>query len=284
MLIDKAGTYLGYAPIHGVDESSGGYPQLVLQCEATHFYDEEVEDYVEVSDQELRAYLVLYGKEKKPLRNCEQVKKVFGWDGASFQALAEKDLTEIRFLFRVEPNTWDGETKLQVSWIDVDTASPTRQITSLDTKDLQSLDKKFGLVMAGKKGETKVKPKGAPSVPKASTKKADAKKVDKKKENVSGLTGGTVDQTAADTPPGSVTSSPSAPAPKVEEKTGKTTRDNAWAYIEEQIPEAALSADDRAVEWTKAIEKIHGGPDDDTLTPEEWFDVQTLIVSETIPF
>lgn len=275
-LIDKVGTFLGYAPIHGVDTTKNGYPQLILQCEASHYYDEDVEDYVEITDQELRAFLVLYGKEGKPLRNCEQAKKVFNWDGLSFQALAEMDISEIRFLFRVEENTYEGNTTLQISWIDVDTASPTRQISSLDTKDLQKLDAQFGLAKVGKKTEKK-KPTGKPAPPKASTKKKDTKKKV-----------GT--QTATET----VASSPPAPTPKAtpeelaattpEAKTGSTIREDAWAYIEEQIPEAALSTEDRATAWNEAIEKIHGGPDDNTLTGEEWFQVQELITNEYIPF
>ncbi len=274
MLITQVGTYLGYASSHGVDKSSGGYPQLVLQCEATHYYDEDVEDYVEIEPQELRAFLVLYGKDQKPLRNCEQAKKVFEWDGLSFQALAEMDLSEIRFLFRVEDNTWEGNTTQQVSWIDVDTASPTRQISSLDTKDLQDLDANFGLAKVGKKVETK-KPVGKPKPPTA----AKAPKAPKAPKTTKPKT------TKAEKPKAP------APAPTSEvaeeetpEKTGSTTRDDAWNYISEQITDRALSADDRAVEWTKAIEKIHGGPDDDTLTGEEWFKVQELIVSEVIPF
>ena len=265
MLITQTGTYLGYASSHGVDQSSGGYPQLVLQCEATHFYDGDVEDYVEIEPQELRAFLVLYGKDQKPLRNCEQVKKTFGWDGLSFQALAEMDLSEIRFLFRVEDNFYNDNTTQQVSWIDVDTASPTRQISSLDTKELQDLDAKFGLAKVGKKTDTK-KPTGKPTLPKTSTKKKTSK---------------------PETPK---TSKAPAAGPlteiinEAEEKTGSTTRDDAWKYISEQIPEAALSTKERAVAWSKAIEKIHGGPDDDTLTGEEWFQVQCLIIGETIPF
>ncbi|KKM45987.1 hypothetical protein LCGC14_1560030 [marine sediment metagenome] len=255
MLIDRVGTYLGYASSHGVDTSSGGFPQLILQCDATHYYDVDVEDYVEIEPQELRAFLVLYGKDQKPLRNCEQAKKVFEWDGLSFQALAEMDLSETRFLFRVEENHYDGNTTLQVSWIDVETASPTRQISSLDTKGLQDLDAKFGLAKVAKKTDTK-KPTSKPIPPKTSTKKTSKPKT------------------------------PKAPAPKEEkeEKTGSTTREDAWKYVSEQIPVAALSEDDRAVAWSRAIEKIHSGPDDDTLTGEEWFQVQELIVSETIPF
>ncbi len=267
MLIDQVGTYLGYASSHGVDESSGGFPQLVLQCDATHYYDEEVEDYVEMEPKELRAWLVLYGKELKPLRNCEQVKKVFEWDGLSFQALAEMEISETRFLFRVEENTYKDDGSMQVSWIDVDTASPTRQISSLDTKALQDLDAKFGLAKVGKKTDTK-KPTGKPTLPKTSTKKASTKKTSK-----------------PETPkPSKAPASATEVKEEQEEKTGSTTRDDAWNYISEQIPEAALSTKKRAVAWSKAIEKIHGGPDDDTLTGEEWFQVQTLIISETIPF
>lgn len=273
-LIDKVGTFLGYAPVHGVDQTKNGYPQLVLQCEATHYYDEEVEDYVEVTDQELRAYLVLYGAKGKPLRNCEQAKKVFGWDGLSFQALAEMDISETRFLFRVEENTYEGNTSLRVSWIDNDEASPTRQISSLDTKSLQGLDAKFGLAKVGKKTDKK-KPAGTPKPPKASTKKKDTKKA------VCATETQTVTVAAAEEkkPSGSP-----APAAKKEERVGSTTRDAAWAYIEEQIPEAKLSSEKRAEAWTLAIQEIHGGPDDDTLTGEEWFQVQQYVCDEEIPF
>ncbi len=271
-LIKAAGAYLGYATSHGVNESSGGFPQLVLQCEATHYYDENISDYVEIADDvaELRAYLVLYGKEGKPIRNCEQVKKVFGWDGLSFQALAEMPINETRFLFRVEDHEYEGNTTLQVSWIDDDAASPTRQISSLDTKGLQNLDAKFGLAKVAKKTDKK-KPAGKPTVPSASKKKTT-----KKAETQTATQAVTATEAIA---------SSVAPAPVAKEKkTGSTTRDDAWAYIEEQIPEAALSTEDRAIAWNKAIETIHHGPDDDTLTPGEWFLVQELVISEAIPY
>ena len=276
-LIKTVGAYLGYATSHGVGTTKNEYPQLVLQCEATHYYDEDIDDYVEITeDTELRAYLVLYGKDQKPLRNCEQVKNVFGWDGLSFQTLAEMPLHETRFLFRVEENDYNPDnTTLQISWIDSDDASPTRQISSLDTKSLKGLDAKFGLTKVGKKTDTP-KPTGKPKPPKT-TKKKDTKKVEEKKEP----------ETVTDV----TNSGPPAPAPikgepdpAVGKKTGSTTREDAWDYIEEQIPEAALSAEDRAIAWNKAIETIHHGPDDDTLTPGEWFLVQELVISEAIPY
>ena len=279
-LIKQVGTYLGFATSHGVNQSSGGFPQLVLQCEATHYYDEEISEYVKIADDvnELWAYLVLYGKNGKPIRNCEQVKKTFEWDGQSFQALAEMDLSNTRFLFRVEENTYEGNTTVQVSWIDKDDADPTRQVSSLDTKDLQNLDAKFGLAKVGKKTDKKKTPTGKPTVPGAS-KKADAKKkVSAEKTKVEAET-----QTATE----ATASGPPAPAPasaKKEEKTGSTTREAAWEYIAESIPKKALSDEDRANAWNEAIEKVHGGPDDDTLTGAEWFQVQEIILGENIPF
>lgn len=267
-LIDKVGTYLGYALAHGVDKSSGGFPQLVIDCEATHIYDPEVEDYVEVEPQLLRAWLVLYGKDQKPLFNCDSAKKVFGWDGLSFQALAEMNISETRFMFRVSENTYKDDGSMQVDGIDVDTASPTRQISSLDTKGLQNLDAKFGLAKVGKKTTSKKAPKGKPTVPKSSVKPPEGQKPKTKEEK----------KTSA--PP---------PIPKWEaseetgEKTGSTTREDAWNYITDTIP-GDISAADHAIAWTKAIEKIHGGPDDDTLTGEEWFKVQQLVIKESIPF
>lgn len=283
MLIDKVGTYLGYATSHGVGQSSGGYPQLELQCEATHFYDEEVGDYVEVTDQESRAFLVLYGKDQKPLRNCEQVKKVFGWEG-SFPKLATMDLSKTRFLFRVKENVWDGNTNYKVDCIDVDTASPTGQISSLDVKDLQALDIKYGITSVGKKGD-KPKPTGKPTVPGASKKKKDTKKdVKKEPETAAEVAKGLTETATEATGSGPPVSTLFAPAPVEEKKTGSTTREAAWEYIKDQVPEAALSEADRAIAWTKAIETIHKGPDDDTLTPEEWFFVQELIINEAIPY
>ncbi len=272
-LIKQAGTYLGFATSHGVNKNNNGYAQLDLQCEATHYYDEEVGEYIEIADDvnELRAYLVLYGKAGTPLRNCKQAKKVFGWDGFSFQTLAEMEINNIRFLFRVKENEWEGNINYKVDWIDVETASPTNQISSLDTKDLQDLDAKFGLAKVGKKTDKK-KPAGKPTVP--STPKKTTKKTTKKKDLE--LAG----------PPAPVESAPmtATEAIAAEEKTGSTTRDAAWQYITDEIPEAALSINDRAIAWTKAIKTVHGGPDDDTLTEEEWFKVQQLIVKETIPF
>ncbi len=267
-LIDKAGVYLGFATSHGVDESSGGFPQLVIDCEATHIYDPEVEDYVEVDPQELRAWLVLYGKNQKPLFNCDDVKKVFSWGGMSFQTLAEMDLSKTRFMFRVSPNTYKDDGSMQIDGIDVDTASPVRSIASLDTEDLQNLDKKFGLAKVGKKTD-KPKPTGKPTVPGASKKKT-TKEADEKK---------TATEATASGPPAPVKANA-----KKEEDTGSTTRDDAWKYIEEQIPEAALSEENRAVAWNEAVEKIHGGPDDDTLTGEEWYKVQQLVLNDNIPF
>ncbi len=274
MLIDKTGTYLGYVTASGVDKSSGGFPQLIIDCETTHIYDPEVEDYVEVEAQELRAWLVLYGKNQKPIFNCEDVKKVFGWDGMSFQTLAEMDLTQTRFMFRVSLNTYKDDGSMQIDGIDVDTASPTRGISSLDVKDLQNLDSTFGLAKVAKKTDPKKKPTGKPTVPGATKKKTTPKKDAKLKND------------PAPVPVPQATIEEKATEEKVvkEEKTGSTTRDDAWNYISEQIPERALSADDRAVAWTKAIETIHGGPDDDTLTGEEWFKVQQHIIAETIPF
>ncbi len=285
MLISEKGTYLGYATAHGVDKSSGGFPQLVIDCEATHMYDPEVEEYIEIDPAILRAWLVLYGKDQKPLFNCDAAKKVFGWDGLSFQTLAEMDISQIRFMFRVSENTYKDDGSMQIDGIDLDSAAPVRGISSLDTKDLQSLDATFGLAKVGKKTEPQ-KPAGKPKPPAVgkASKTEKAPKTTKPKTSKAPKTSKPKNDCAP-------ASAPPAPATEVyeakvdeEEKTGSTTRDDAWNYIFEQIPERALSTDGKAVAWTEAIEKIHGGPDDDTLTGEEWFKVQTLIISETIPF
>ena len=261
-LITQVGTYLGYASSHAVNESSGGYPQLELQCEATHYYDEEVGDYVEVEDLELRAFLVLYGKNQKPIRNCEQVKKVFKW-GGSFPELATMDLKDTRFLFRVKENPWNGDINYKVDWIDIDTASPTGQISSLDIKDLQALDIRYGIVSAGKKTDSKPKPTGSPKPPKASTKKT-------KEPEKSG-------------PPSPAPATP----PETKDEipiTGKTTRDGAWEAIADLVDPKTLSEEQLAIVWAKTIQDVHGGPDDDTLTENEWFKIQKIILDKHAKF
>jgi hypothetical protein len=266
MLITEKGVYLGYVLAHGVDESSGGFPQLVIDCECSHRYDEETEEYVEVEAQELRAWLILYGKNQKPSFNCDAVKKVFGWDGLSFQTLAEMDLTETRFMFRVSENDYKADGSMQVDGIDSEDASPTRDISSMDAKGLQGMDAKWGLAKVAKKTGPKAKPGGAPKAPTTKKKKKAVKKTKKKAAPVPPPTEKATEEVAS------------------EEATGSTTRDDAWNYICEQIPEAALSEEDRPNVWTEAINKIHGGPDDDTLTGEEWFRVQEHIVDTHLPF
>jgi hypothetical protein len=274
MLIAEKGVYLGYVLSHGVDKSSGGFPQLVIDCEASHRYDEETEEYVEVEAQELRAWLILYGKNQKPSFNCDAVKKVFGWDGMSFQTLAEMDLTETRFMFRVSENDYKADGSMQIDGIDTEDASPTRGITSLDPKELQGLDAQYGLAKVAKKTGPKAAPEGAPKPPTTKKKKKAVKKTKKKKAT-----------TKASAPaPAPAPVEEAAEEEVTEESTGSTTRNDAWAYISEQIPEAALPTEERADVWNDAINKIHGGPDDDTLTGEEWFQVQEYIIDTHLPF
>ena len=77
----------------------------------SEYWDEQEGAWVDWSEYEveLTAYFYLFGTSKKtgkkgPTINHTQVMKVFGWDGRSFQILANDDYSEIKGQVRIVEN------------------------------------------------------------------------------------------------------------------------------------------------------------------------------------
>lgn len=161
-LIKQAATYRGYAIDTGVSETKNGFPQYVMACQAVEVWDEDESVWVDLTaseDVELTAYQCLFGGNGEPTRSAEQIIKIFKWSGKSFTELANLDVSQIAFQFRVEDHEYDGKTTLQVAWIDVADAVPGRQMRKLDAAGVKDLDAKFA---KGLKGLTGTKVQKAP--------------------------------------------------------------------------------------------------------------------------
>jgi len=168
-VIGYAGSYRGKVLDHAVNVSSGGHPQLVLTLSAVEQYDFETLAWADWSqyDQGITAYLILAGKDGKATKNCEQVMKLFGWDGMSFSGLDALDINEKDIQFRVADNVYEGKTNQKVVWIDEYDSKPSSglgTVEKLDSNKLKALDKQFAGTLKGLTGG-KIAVAKAPSTP-----------------------------------------------------------------------------------------------------------------------
>lgn len=251
-LINTVGYFKGTIVDGGLGQSSGGLPQEVWALKATEVYDEEGQEYLPVDDEhdEIMAYLILMSYKDKMTKSAQQVQKVTGWDGASFVDLAEIDRTDMELSFRVEENTYEGNTTLQVSWVAEPDASPTRTVNKISKEDAAALQARYASAMT-----------------KAPAKAVSAKKTTKK----------TGKKPAGKKPAGR----PKPPAPKPTVKTepvGKCTDQEAYDACYE------LKRDDVTEErlnelWQKFVAQV--SDDEATITEEQWFEIKTKLLKVT---
>lgn len=156
-LINTVGYFKGFIVDGGLGQSSGGLPQEVWALKATEVYDEEGQEYLPVDDEhdEITAYLILMSYKDKETKTAQQVKKITGWDGASYIDLTAMDLTDMLLSFRVEENTYEGNTTLQVSWVAEPDASPTRTVQKISKEDAQALQARYASILASTKAPVK---------------------------------------------------------------------------------------------------------------------------------
>ncbi|KKN77451.1 hypothetical protein LCGC14_0360100 [marine sediment metagenome] len=279
-LIDRASTFRGRIADHGVSKSSGGFPQLILQLVATEIYDVDEQAWVDWSEydvNEIQAYLVLFGGKGETL-NSQQVKKVTGWDGLSFAGLAALDLSKTKIQFRVEENTYEGKTNLQVSWIDEYDAEPGRTVCKLDAAEMKSLDAEYASLLksSGKKAAP-AKAKG--KITKTNVKSTQPKgPVTKKNNDPLGPPTGTT--TAA---PTETKTTPPAPAANPNLPTGHCTKDEAWETVYD-MKAKDVSDEKIANIWTDAIKKIAPGVEQENITDEQWFAVRQVVLDKAAAF
>ena len=158
--VDREATFRGNIVNHAVSLTKNEYPQWVAELKAIEIWDDDDKvwvDWTDVEENGAIAYLVLFGGKGETL-TCTQVKKATGWDGLSFTGLNELDLSETIIQFRMEYNTYNDKTTLQVAWIDEENAEPGTAIRTLKPDEMKALDAKFKQFM------TKAAPATAPAV------------------------------------------------------------------------------------------------------------------------
>jgi hypothetical protein len=166
MNIDRAGSFRGKILDRGIGETKNHYPQLVLQLQATEHWDDanEVWESWDYDVNEATAYICLFGKDGKATLGVQQAMKALGWDGASLMTLQTDTATE-NIQWRMEPNTYENVTRLQVAWIDAYDAEPGRKVRKLDVTDLKKMDAKYSAALKAIGGGPK--PASAPPRPPA---------------------------------------------------------------------------------------------------------------------
>ena len=250
-LIENEGTYRGVVTDHAVSLSKNDFPQLVLSLEGKELYDGETDSWCDwdgADDNQITAYLVLIDSKNNETLNYKQVQEALGWDGKSFAELATLDLSKTSLQFRVESNTYNEKTTLQVSWIDKHDATPGKALRRLDTKELKSLDARFKGILKGK-----TTPAKAPAGASPKTSKPSAPKT-------------------------------TAPKTTTSEVQGKCTKDEAWEACVDLKDDKKFSDEQLATTWVTSVAEIAPNKTDKQVTPEEWFLIKEKVMSKTALF
>lgn len=306
--VDRPGTFRGKLTEWGVSESKGGFPQFVAKLLALEYYDEEKGEYVPwvEYDQELPAYLILFTKKNEAWVEClnvAQIKKALGWDGQSFESLANGQYGETIVLFRVEPNEYNGQTTLQVKWIDTADANPVKTLPKYDADKLKGLTAKLGSALQSAvptpakapvpaSARPAVPPKGKPG-PKPRVagpmhgpcKACQGSGLNSKGETCPICRPKPAVPSTATPPPASPAPAPavpsapstpiSTPAPKPE------TKDSAWTAVNE-LKGADVTDEKLAEVWIAEATKI--GKPEDQFTADDWHTVKEAVHAVTSKF
>ena len=263
-LIDRAGTFKGNITSSAIAASSGGYPQFVAGLEATEFFDSEDGwlDWSQYEEKEITGYFVLFGKDGKPFKNCGQLMKALGWSGRELNDLNTTDYSEIPVQFRVEENTYQGNTRLQVAWIDHVDATPGRSVEKMDAAGVKKLQAKYaaGLKALG----------GGPEISKPSTAPKPAPKPAATPAATGSKKGKNPPKKATATPPPSAppAAPPTAePTPEPDATSGeKCTKEEAWEGVCNGLPDTVTDEQIQSM-WLETIAGLDG---EENMDAEDW--------------
>lgn len=283
--IDRTGTFLGKIGASGIDTTKKGYPQWVAQLTATKRYVEDAAEmahfqitepaYVDWAGDTIMAFMVLFKSadqfnDDTALLNYGQLQAATKWDGASFDALGDASLLGKEILFRVEENTFEGKTRLQVNWIDAADASPTRTMKSLDAAGIKGLNAKLQI-------KKKIVAAAAPARPVAAPKPAAPAPVTTPAVAIP------AEPAKPKGPPkkkAAVVAAPvvDAAAPAKTERTAQTTQLDAWNYV---IENKGSNSDDTIAEaWQAACQEVGENKNESDFTPTDWAKVRDIVIRD----
>lgn len=293
MLITQEGYYFGTITDNGFGKSSGEFPQEVLSVQAQQVFDPETEEYVPVDPEggtDMTWYGVLIGGNDKETLNCQQLKKVTGWDGADLVALSKADYSGMPIQFRVETRIWNEKPRLQITWIDEEGATPFRSVPKCSLEEAQALQARYAGVLAATKAPataasapaTAATPDTAPQEKPRRTRRTKAQIEADKAAVAAGApepVSGTPSETTA---PATRPTTPAARPSQTQAATavGKCTDAEAWEAVDaarrDGITDAQLSE-----AWFASIKLRAPGGDEKAATDETWFHVRRDVLAAT---
>ena len=291
--LDRPGTFRGLPLDWGVSETRNKYPQFVSKIKAMEFYDETGEltenkepgwvawDY----DMEITAFLCLYTQKDGQwveLMSVDQCKKALGWDGLSFETLANGNYAETMILFRVESENYEGKDRLKVQWIDKADANPIRQLPKYDATKLKGLSEKFAGVLKGAAPSPAKAPASAPGAgPKAGPAVPPKGKPGPKPKAKCVACQGTGKASNGQPCPICNAAPSGPPSVSTPPTTMPETKDLAWAACESL--KAATVTDEKLAEvWIAEATKI--GKAEDQFTPSDWKTLKDAVLAQVAIF
>lgn len=154
--IAREGTFRGVPTEWAVTETTNGFPQLVIRISALEYFDEDGRTGAALGiadsagkwiswaqyQRDLVGYFVLV-TEKGSTLNAQQAQAALGWDGLDFATLQNGEYGNTMVLFRTENRMYQGQTRLQMTWLDSYDASPIRQLTKLDDNKFAAMQAKW---------------------------------------------------------------------------------------------------------------------------------------------
>ncbi len=311
-IVDRTGTFrfdkVLEVGVGAKDDGSGGYKNVSfnVRLHLSAFYDEQESEWVDWSeyDVEIQAYLYLFGVNKKTKKfgaifHHEAVMNVFGWDGKSFQVLANDDYSKTKGQVRIVDNDpeYADKNPYQVANIDVFDADPSTQLRSLDPTALKELDAKFAQVLqaSGQAPKPATVPAKKNTKPRPPTKKTSAEKTEtepepptpeEKKAKLKEKSDRLRKPKAAKPQPPTRAVEPPAKPPVSENSGGNNRMDKtqAWEFVVE-MKNDDCDDDQLQASWGGAINQIAGEttPDED-ITEEQWGQIAHQVIDEVGKF
>jgi len=303
--VDRTGTFRFSQVLEaGVSKTKNGLPSFNVRLLLSEYYDETEGEWVDWSeyDVEVSPYFCLFGVGKKsgkkePTLNHQQVMKVFGWDGKSFQVLANGDYSKTTGQVRIKDNDpeYADKNPFQVAFIDVFDADPGSQLRKLDAKELKKLDAEFAQLLqsSGKApvaATVPAKKSTRPKPPKATPEEKPISEEDKKaalkaksdRLKAAGKKKPAPPTRQAPEPVAPETAAPETAAPKIP-STKEYTKQQAWEIVVEMKDD---NCDDKQLGacWSAAVNDIAGDTPDEDVTGQQWGVIVDKVLDEVGKF
>jgi len=276
--VDRTGTFRAEVVDSGLGETrKAGYPQFNVNAKLIEYYDENIEKWVDWSeygqDVDCRLYLVgLVGKKKElgTTLTYDQVCKVFDWDGADLQELADPKVG-VKFQVRIKDNDpeYADRAPFVVNWIDAYDAEPKRTVTKCTPEEIKGLQAKYAALL-----KAKAKP-AAPAKAPAKTATQVVEEANLQKVTEPGVI--TKKKKAPSVP------SPTLSSPPPSKRVDNFTKTDAWRAIVELKIDSVTDKQLGEV-WQKAIDDVSNRQGEDVLNGEGWWKVKDRVLDKVGKF